>query len=318
MGANHDGYPGDNGRPAVLTEDYRVQLDAFEGPLDLLLYLIRKNEVDVHDIPVSTIAEQYMGFLTHIDRIDIDVAGEFLVMAATLMEVKSRMLTPTPKAVEGDTDGPTAPVADPRAELVRQLLAYKKYRDAATALEHRADEWRSRFGVGRAGIENSAIQAAIESAPEMDIHDLELIDLFEAFQRIAESVNFERLGEHQVQYDDTPIELHAEDIVDRLKRDAVAVESGKAELPFIGLFNGRTRSEMVGLFLAMLELCRRRTISFRQDETAGIMIRLRTEEEVAVDAAQRAEQEAREVPMEPEVAERGRRRKREEPKPAAE
>jgi segregation and condensation protein A len=241
----------------VLTEDYRVQLDAFEGPLDLLLYLIRKNEVDVHDIPVSTIAEQYMGFLTHIDRIDIDVAGEFLVMAATLMEVKSRMLTPTPKAVEGDTDGPTAPVADPRAELVRQLLAYKKYRDAATALEHRANEWRSRFGVGRAGIENSAIQAAIESAPEMDIHDLELIDLFEAFQRIAESVNFERLGEHQVQYDDTPIELHAEDIVDRLKRDAVAVESGKAELPFIGLFNGRTRSEMVGLFLAMLELCRR-------------------------------------------------------------
>lgn len=302
----------------MLTEDYRVQLDAFEGPLDLLLYLIRKNEVDVHDIPVSTIAEQYMGFLTHIDRIDIDVAGEFLVMAATLMEVKSRMLTPTPKAVEGDTDGPTAPVADPRAELVRQLLAYKKYRDAATALEHRADEWRSRFGVGRAGIEDSAIQAAIESAPEMDLHDLELIDLFEAFQRIAESVNFERLGEHQVQYDDTPIELHAEDIVDRLKRDAVAVESGKAELPFIGLFSGRTRSEMVGLFLAMLELCRRRTIAFRQDEAAGIMIRLRTEEEVAVDAAQRAEQEAREVPMEPEVAERGRRRKREEPKPAAE
>lgn len=302
----------------MLTEDYRVQLDAFEGPLDLLLYLIRKNEVDVHDIPVSTIAEQYMGFLTHIDRIDIDVAGEFLVMAATLMEVKSRMLTPTPKAAEGDTEGPTAPVADPRAELVRQLLAYKKYRDAATALEHRADEWRSRFGVGRAGIEDSAIQAAIESAPEMDIQDLELIDLFEAFQKIAESVNFERLREHQVQYDDTPIELHAEDIVDRLKRDAVAPEGGKAELPFIGLFNGRTRSEMVGLFLAMLELCRRRMIAFRQDDAAGIMIRLRTEEEVAVDAAQRAEQEAREVPMEPEVAERGRRRKREEPKPAAE
>ena len=200
---------------------------------------------------------------------------------------------------------------DPRAELVRQLLAYKKYRDAATALEHRADEWRSRFGTGRAGIEDEAIRAAVESAPEMDLQDLELVDLFEAFQRIAESVNFERMGEHQVQYDDTPIELHAEDIVDRLKRDASAGPDGRAEMRLSGLFSGRTRSEMVGLFLAMLELCRRRTLAFRQDPESGIMLRLRTEEEIAVDAAQRLEQETRETPMEPEVAELGRRRKKE-------
>lgn len=293
----------------MLTEDYRVQLDAFEGPLDLLLYLIRKNEVDVHDIPVSSIAEQYMGFLSNIDRIDIDVAGEFLVMAATLMEIKSRMLAPLNKPQEGDAEAPQGPVEDPRAELVRQLLAYKKYRDAAGALEHRADEWKQRFGAGRAGIDDDAIQAAIEAAPEMDLHDLELIDLFEAFQRVAETVNFERLGEHQVQYDDTPIELHAEDIVDRIKRDAITNAQGRAEMPFGSLFKGRTRSEMVGLFLAMLELCRRRVLTFRNDEQSGIQLRLRTEEEIALDAQQRAEQEAREAPQEAEPVERGRRRK---------
>lgn len=293
----------------VLTEDYRVQLDAFEGPLDLLLYLIRKNEVDVHDIPVSSIAEQYMGFLSNIDRIDIDVAGEFLLMAATLMEIKSRMLAPIAKPQDADAEAPQGPVEDPRAELVRQLLAYKKYRDAAGALEQRAEEWKQRFATGRAGIDDDAIQAAIEAAPELDLHDLELIDLFEAFQRVAESVNFERLGEHQVQYDDTPIELHAEDIVDRIKRDAIASADGRPEMAFGSLFKGRTRSEMVGLFLAMLELCRRRVLTFRNDEQSGIQLRLRTEEELSLDAQQRADQEAREEPQESEPIERGRRRK---------
>jgi segregation and condensation protein A len=117
------------------------------------------------------------------------------------------------------------------------------------------------------------------------------------------------LGEHQVQYDDTPIELHAEDIVDRIKRDATTNADGRPEMAFANLFKGRTRSEMVGLFLAMLELCRRRVLTFRNDEQSGIQLRLRTEEEIALDAQQRAEQEAREVPQEAEPVERGRRRK---------
>lgn len=301
----------------MLTDDYRVRLDAFEGPLDLLLYLIRKEEVDVHDIPVARIAQQYIGFLEGIERIDIDIAGEFLLMAATLMELKSRILAtkPTP---EGEEQASESMPQDPRAELVRQLLAYKKYRDAATALEVREEEWRSRFGTGKSGIESAAIHAAIEAAPEIELEDLDLLDLVEAFQKVAESVNFERLGEHQVQYDDTPIELHAEDIVDRLKthaEQAVASPDTRTELEFVSLFMGRKRSEMVGLFLALLELCRRRAVAFRHDEGGTIRIRLRSEEELALDAQQRSDQEAREVPQESEPIERRRRAK---PVPKAE
>lgn len=272
----------------MLTEDYRVRLDAFEGPLDLLLYLIRKNEVDVHDIPVAVITEQYMEFLKGLEsqgtaRIDIDLAGEFLVMAATLMEIKARMLSPRPAATgaaRAEEPGP-----DPRAELVRQLLAYKKYRDAAQALEQRADEWGRRFPSGPVGVAAAPVQEDPDAAPDIDIEDVSLIDLAEAFRRVSEAVNFERLGDHAVTYDDTPLELHAEDIVDRLRRDAPGTD-GPGELEFATIFRGRTRQEMVGLFLALLDLCRRRVVTFRPvRETGEVLLRLRTEEERAADQA---------------------------------
>ncbi len=134
-------------------DDIRVQLDAFEGPLDLLLYLIRRDEVDVADIPIARLTEQYLATLTAagLDRIDIDTAGEFLVMAATLMEIKSRMLMPAapPEGGEGrEWRAPRRSTAaapeDPRADLVRQLLAYKKYRDAAQNLDRRLSDWDNR------------------------------------------------------------------------------------------------------------------------------------------------------------------------------
>jgi segregation and condensation protein A len=264
----------------VLTDDYRIRLDSFEGPLDLLLFLIRKSEVDVHDIPVAAITEQYLAFLKQLgssSRIDIDTAGEFLVMAATLMELKSRMLMPAARAGAAEGGEPGKPAEDPRAELVRQLIEYKKYRDAADSLEHRADDWRRRFPTSPAGIDSHALHAALESAAkeDLDLEDLDLLDLAEAFQRIAESVNFERLGDHQVKYDDTPIELHAADIVSRLQAEAQAPE---LELGLI--LRGRTRSEMVGLFLALLELVRNRRVGVRQDKVdGGIYLRMRREED---------------------------------------
>lgn len=266
----------------MLTEDYRVRLDSFEGPLDLLLFLIRKSEVDIHDIPVAAITEQYLAFLQQLgssSRIDIDTAGEFLVMAATLMELKSRMLMPAakPGAVAGDAE---KPAEDPRAELVRQLIEYKKYRDAADSLEHRAEDWRRRFPTAPAGIDSDALRAALESTAnqDLDLEDLDLLDLAEAFQRIAESVNFERLGDHQVKYDDTPIELHAADIVSRLQ-----AEAAEPEMELAAFLKGRTRSEMVGLFLALLELVRNRRVGVRQDKIdGGIYLRIRAEAEEAV------------------------------------
>lgn len=258
--------------------EYRVHLEAFEGPLDLLLYLIRRAEVDITDIPIAAIADQYMEYLQGVDRIDIELAGEFLVMAATLMEIKSRMLSPVakPAASGDDPDRPARPEEDPRAELVRQLLAYKQYRDAAEALEQRKAEWERRIPAARAAIDDERLREALAAHEgELDLEDLTLVDLAEAFAKIVAAVNFDRLGEHTVTYDDTPIELHAEDIVDRLKR-----ESADRPLPLAALFRGRTRAEMIGLFLATLELVKRRIVRVRQETPGGeITVSLRPPED---------------------------------------
>jgi len=270
----------------MLTDDYRVHIDAFEGPLDLLLFLIRKDEVDIHDIPVASITEQYLSFLEHIERIDIDAAGEFLVMAASLMEIKSRMLNPESAAEAAEPQAARTPDEDPRAELVRQLLAYKKFRDAATALEHRAAEWHRRAPASPTAIDETQLSRAMEAAAsDLDLDDLNLIDLAEAFKRICETVNFERLGEHKVKYDDTPIELHATDILDRLRRFETGEEfildseAKKRPLELVDLFRGRSRSEVVGLFLAVLQLLRRRQVGFHIEGATRVKLFLRPPEE---------------------------------------
>lgn len=269
--------------------DYTVTLDAFQGPLDLLLFLIRRAEVDVHDIPVAKITEQYMGYLRQLDSIDIETAGEFLVMAATLMEIKSRMLMPKPAVDESSADAPIDAVAaaeDPRADLVRQLLAYKRFRDAASALESRLTQWESRFPTTSAGLPG-ATPEEIEAAQARDIEDLDLLDLVEAFGKIIETVDLTRVGEHRVTDDETPIEIHAEDILDRLKRDArdLSEQVGGRGMLFRELFAGRTKAEAVGLFLAMLELIRQQRLSTRQDAINGeIFVRLKEEPAVAAPA----------------------------------
>ncbi len=263
------------------TREYTVRLEAFEGPLDLLLYLIRRAEVHIADIPIATITEQYLGYLGEVDRIDIDRAGEFLLMAATLIEIKSRLLAPRPKRAEGaegdegEANSPQ-PEEDPRAGLVAQLLAYKRYRDAADTLEERFDEWQARYPAGKAAIDTRSLRDAMDAEDELDLEDVSIIDLVEAFNRIADTVNFERLGEHEVYDDDTPIELHAEDLVDQLER---AGARGEAKFAMRAIFEGRKRLEMIGLFLAMLELVRQRRLMVRQAEDGEIAVGLRVGDE---------------------------------------
>jgi segregation and condensation protein A len=297
-----------------MSEDYRVRLDAFEGPLDLLLFLIRKNEVDVHDIPVGVITDQYVAMIAQLQsadasRLDIDAAGEFLVMAATLMEIKSRMLLPKPAHAVVD-GAPVKPAEDPRAELVRQLVEYKRFRDAADDLERRNGEWQRRFPAGRAHVDSAAVEQALADGADMEVEDLDLLDLIEAFKKVQETVNFERLGDHQITYDDTPIELHAQDILSRLTdhrvRAAGAVVSAGAEMEFREVFSGRTRGESVGLFLALLELVRNRKVRVRQDKVEG-SIWLSAREEEAGAGAEGAEHEtagaievvSKDAPVEP-------------------
>lgn len=261
--------------------DYRVQLDAFEGPLDLLLFLIRRAEVDVTEIPIAEITDQYLAYLTHIDRIDIDTAGEFLVMAATLMEIKSRMLMPPEErpggARSGDGGSAEGADADPRADLIRQLLEYKRYRDAADRLEEHRRIWEQRFPAAAAPIDKTRLaEATAELAgdpDDVDTDDLDIFDLVEAFARIVETVNFDRLGEHTVTVDDTPIELHAADILDRLQalRGQGDTQPGREPpaITFRQVFEGRSRSELVGLFLAILELVKQQRIAVTQLEPSG-------------------------------------------------
>ena len=243
---------------APAADEYRVNLDLYSGPLELLLYLIRREEVDIRDIPIAHITTQYLQYIEVIRRIDINLAGEFLVMAATLMEIKSRMLIPRapvdPNAPEGSTTTSVEELTDPRYELVKQLLEYKHFKDAAADLKRRAETESSRYprGVGRPA-----------GAAPLDIEDLDLFRLIDAFNAIMSSIGHSAFG-HEVLYDDTPISLHQADILDRLAR-----EPGKV-LTFAAMFAGRTKkTEVIGLFLATLELIRQKKVTIDQSETTG-------------------------------------------------
>lgn len=265
----------------MTTSEYTVRLDAFEGPLDLLLFLIRRAEVEITDIPVAAITTQYLRHIEEIaggaggegddaGHIDIERAGEFLVMAATLMEIKSRMLTPVvgkPAIAGPDSDKPAQPGEDPRAELVRQLLEYKRFRDASNALDRAKRDWENKFPAGKALSPRLPKADEPEAQGPVDIDDVQLIDLVQAFSRIIETVDLSRVGEHRVVMDDTPVELHAEDIVDRLSRLRDSAPDAKAEIEFAKVFEGRTRSEMIGLFLAVLELVKQQRVWVRQEDT---------------------------------------------------
>lgn len=263
-----------------LQDDYQVRLSNFEGPLDLLLYLIKRAEVDIQDIPIVAITEQYFEFLRQIDEIDIELAGEFLVMAATLIEIKSRSIRP-PEARTGE-DAPEdiaedLESADPRYELVQQLIAYQRYRMASERLDDQRLEHADRFPVG-------ARQGDAEEEPEdpedeeaIEIEDAHLGDLIAAYQRIVEAVDFGGLGDHAVEYDDTPIALHAQDLVDRLTREP------NRHLTLQDVFSGRRRIEMIGLFLAVLELSRNqrvRIIQATDQDPIGLELMDESEREV--------------------------------------
>jgi len=256
------------------TGEYKVRLEAFEGPLDLLLHLVRKAEVDIEAIPLASIADQYVEHLAGIERIDIDLAGEFLVMAATLLELKSRLLQPPDDtaAVDSiDADDSAEALTDPGSELVRKLLEYKKTRDAADDLEERADSWAKRGQIGSITTDRQALRDAAERRlEEFDLDDVGLYDLVEAFARIIASVDMTRLGDHHIllDEDDTSIEEHAAGIMDRLRKTA-PTEFGRRVMPFRQVFEGRGRGVLIGLFLAVLELVRDQHVGVAQDDATG-------------------------------------------------
>ncbi len=233
---------------------YSVSLETYNGPLDLLLFLIKREEVDIYDIPIARITKQYVEFIDLLQQVDPEAVGDFLVLAATLMEIKSRTLLPTPPPEEVDEE-----IIDPRLELVKQLLEYKNFKDAASTLEDSALERSQRF-------ERKPVLPPSDGN-EVELDNLEVWDLLEAFNRLLEQTG-KREAVHQVTVDDTPIALHADDIIDSLTR-------AEGMQLFEEVFKGRTRSEMIGLFLALLELIRQKRVTVCQPKaTSGIQIQL--------------------------------------------
>jgi segregation and condensation protein A len=228
--------------------NYRVDLDVYNGPLDLLLFLIRREEIDIYDIPIARITAQYCAYVRMLECIDPDQAGDFLVLAASLMEMKSRTLLPTPPEAEEPED-----FEDPRLELVRQLLEYKKYKDAARALHAAAEQQALKFPRRPADLK--------PEGDALDVEDVQVWDLLAAFNKLLEATG-QKQRPHEVVYDDTPIALHAADVVDFLEH------SGGALL-FERIFEGRNKSQLIGLFLALLELIRQRRIRAVQELPFG-------------------------------------------------
>ena len=264
--------------------DYRVQLDIFSGPLDLLLYLIRKEEVDIYDIPITRITEQYINYIEMLKMLDIDLAGSFLVMAATLMQIKSAMLLPQAEPDELDEGD----LSDPRAELIRQLLEYKKFKDAANLLGDAAEQAQNRFARPGTIIEN--LKPTPE--PEMDMEQVSVWDLLEAFDAICKATGTNFRIDHIT--DETPIDLYQIEILARLQ--------SKGPLEFTKIFDSCTnRLVMVGLFLALLELVRDGLVSAEQSPKGSTLLLKALTEEPPEQAVQRTLSETR------ESAEAGRR-----------
>ena len=238
---------------------YRVELDLFTGPLDLLLYLVRKHEVDVRALPIAEITRQFQEFFEILEILDLDLVGDFVVMASTLVEIKSRLVLPQPEEEEQPAEESASD--DPRSELIEKLLEYKRIKEAATALEERAAEWQERYP----RLANDRPTAAKDPAADR-IKEVELWDLVSALGRILQTkVNEEQTS---VRYDETPLEVHVEHIAERVRREG--------EVQFTTLFDGETlRSRIVGLFLAVLELVRHHGFRAEQPVLGGeITIRL--------------------------------------------
>ena len=231
-----------NDSPSVENVPYAVRLEMFEGPLDLLLHLIHKNELDITNIPIALITEQYLEYLKLMRVLNLDVAGEYLLMASTLLHIKSKILLP-PSSEEEEPEG-----EDPRAELVRRLLEYQKYKEAAAELEKRPMLDRDVF------IRSPSTE--IDDAEEEGRVEVSLFELIEAFRKILERVKAEEF--HEVILDRITVEERIQEILSLLQRE-------NRSISFHLLFPEQaSRRVIIITFLAILELVKMKLVRIFQ------------------------------------------------------
>ena len=249
----------------VPDSDYRIKLPVFEGPLDLLLFLIRKNELDIYDIPIESVTRQYIEALHAMQQLDLDVAGDFFVMAATLMEIKSRLLLPKGQhAVDPNAEDEEL---DPRWELVHQLLQYKKFKEAAARL--------GELATLRQDLMERHVSALSVDNLDRPLKQVDRIELWNAFnivlRRLAEKLVIGEIHDEQVT------------VADQMEYLLERTRTEKSFL-FSAIFPGKvTLRKLVATFLAVLELTRLKRLRLRQDEAFTDILCEAVEEEIPLE-----------------------------------
>ena len=220
---------------------YEVKLDVFEGPMDLLLYLIRKDELDIYDIPIAHITTQYLGFLQHIHQLDIEQASDFILMAATLLRIKSQMMLPREDlGLDGEGE------EDPKAELVRRLLEYQQFKDIADWLGVRKDERRDVY-LRRQGPDDSVEESA-------QLRPVSLFDLLAVYKHVLDTVPESLV--HQIAEE----EVSVAERIDHL----LAVLERRSRISFMDLLQGRDRQTLIATFVGVLELLKLQRVRVQQ------------------------------------------------------
>lgn len=229
-----------------MTGEYKINLDVYNGPMDLLLYLIQKEEVDICDIHIARITDQYLQYVEALQMLDMNIVGDFLVMAATLMYIKSYMLLPRTETKEDEEE-----LEDPRLSLVRQLLEYKRYKGITFSLAAKAAEWEGRWTRQCKELSDETP----EKNQELPLEGVSIWDLLQRFSQIMKQTLLNVPA--RVIYDDTPVQVYMDEVLNRIH--------SHVSISFTDLFSGiRERGRIIGFFLALLELVRLKKIKIEQ------------------------------------------------------
>lgn len=232
---------------------YNVKIDAFEGPLDLLLHLINRLEIDIYDIPVAKITEQYLLYIHTMKELQLDLASEYLVMAATLLAIKSKMLLPKHEETI-DEDFSFEIEEDPRDELVERLIEYRKYKEAANDLKHMETERGLMFTKPPSDLSDYSDEVKIEKSAL----DVSLYDMLGALQKLLRRKKLQRPLSTKITRQEIPIEQRMDEIINELRKS-------KGRKSFFDLFPSGEKDHIVVTFLALLELMKRSEIIVEQE-----------------------------------------------------
>lgn len=238
--------------------EYNVKVDVFEGPLDLLLHLINKLEIDIYDIPMTEITEQYMMYIHTMQELQLDVASEYLVMAATLLAIKSKMLLPKHEDELLDEELIDEYEEDPREELVERLLEYRRYKEAANELKEKEQDRSLYFTKPPSDLSEYAEEIKSE---RLDLN-VTIYDMLGAFHKLLRRKRLQKPLNTKIARQEISIETRMEEILNELKNT-------NGEINFYHLFPKPIRSHIVVTFLAILELMKRNDIFVKQEDNFG-------------------------------------------------